>query len=80
MTDRIEALEAQVNALAQEWLRLGAALEVAGAVAPASLERASCSVRWPDQPFEHEAIKTLGWLCDPLAQARKKRRSTPTLT
>lgn len=74
MTDRIDALEAQVNALAQCWLRLAAALEVAGVVAPEPLERALRSVRWPNHPFEAEAMKTLGWLCDQLAEARSNRQ------
>lgn len=74
MTDRIDALEAQVNALAQGWLRLAAALEVSGVVAPEPLERALRSVRWSDQTIEIEAMKTLGWLCDQLAEARSNRQ------
>lgn len=78
MTDRIGALEAQVNALAQGWLRLAAALEVAGGIEPEPFDWALRSVRWPDQPFEVEAMKTLGWLCDQLALARETRRLAPT--
>lgn len=74
MTDRIDALEAQVNALAHGWLRLAAALEVAGVVEPEPLEQALRSVRWPDQIFETEAMKTLEWLCDQLAEARSNRQ------
>ncbi|OLF53777.1 hypothetical protein BTN82_15015 [Pseudomonas chlororaphis] len=75
MTDRIERLEAQVNALAQGWLRLAAALEVQGLVSPDGIDHALLSVRWPGQPIEAEATKTLTWLCDQLAEARCARRS-----
>ncbi|KAB0531350.1 MULTISPECIES: hypothetical protein [Pseudomonas] len=75
MTDRIERLEAQVNALAQGWLRLAAALEVQGLVSPEGIEQALLSVRWPGQPIEAEATRTLAWLTDQLAEARSARRS-----
>ena len=75
MTDRIEALEAQVNALAQGWLRLAAVLEVEGLVKADCLERALKPIRWPGQPIEAEATKTLAWLCDQLAQARAVRQT-----
>jgi hypothetical protein len=75
MTDRIERLEAQVNALAQGWLRLAAALEVQGFVAPGDIDHALLSVRWPGQSIEAEATKTLAWLCEQLAEAREARRS-----
>ncbi|WP_218580327.1 hypothetical protein [Pseudomonas sp. J380] len=78
MTDRIDRLEAQVNALAQGWLRLAAALEVGGAAAPGQIERSLRTVRWPEQPFELEAVKTLVWLCDQLAEARGARQSLET--
>lgn len=76
MTDRIEALEAQVNALAQGWLRLAAVLEVEGLVTAECLEKALRPIRWPGQSIEAEATKTLGWLCDQLAEARMARQST----
>lgn len=75
MNDRIEKLEAQVNALAQSWLRLAAALEVQGLVSPGGLREALLSVRWPGQPLEAEATRTLAWLCDHLSEAQKVRRS-----
>lgn len=75
MTDRIEKLEAQVNALAQGWLRLAAVLEVEGLVAPGKLDQVLRPVRWPGQPFEAEARKTLAWLCEQLVDAREVRRS-----
>lgn len=75
MTDRIDRLEAQVNALAQGWLRLAAALEVGGAVAPGQIDQSLRTARWPGQPFELEAVKTVVWLCDQLAQARDVRQS-----
>ncbi|UZE21825.1 hypothetical protein LOY67_17415 [Pseudomonas sp. B21-056] len=73
MTNRIEKLEAQVNALAQGWLRLAAALEVAGVVAPECIEQALRPVRWPGQSIDAEAARTLVWLCDQLADARSAR-------
>lgn len=76
MTDRIEALEAQVNALAQGWLRLAAALEVEGLVTADGLEQALRPIRWPGQPIEAEATKTLAWLCDQLVEAREARQLT----
>lgn len=76
MTDRIDALEAQVNALAQGWLRLAAVLEVEGLVTAECLEKALRPICWPGQSIEAEATKTLGWLCDQLAEARKARQST----
>lgn len=76
MTDRIETLEAQVNALAQGWLRLAAAMEVAGVVAPGRIEQALRPVRWPGQPIETEAARTLAWLCDQLAAARSARTAS----
>ena len=75
MTDRIDRLEAQVNALAQGWLRLAAALEVGGVVAPGQIEQSLRTARWPGQSFELEAVKTVEWLCDQLAQARDVRQS-----
>lgn len=75
MTDRIERLEAQVNALAQGWLRLAAVLEVQGLVSPGGIDQALLSVRWPGQSIEAEATKTLAWLTDQLAEARSARRS-----
>ena len=75
MTDRIEKLEAQVNALAQGWLRLAAALEVQGLVSPEGIDQALLSVRWPGQPIEAEATKTLAWLCEQLGEAREARQS-----
>ena len=75
MTDRIERLEAQVNALAQGWLRLAAVLEVQGLVSPEGIDQALLSVRWPGHPIETEATKTLVWLTDQLAEARSARRS-----
>lgn len=74
MTDRIERLEAQVNALAQSWLRLAAVLEIQGLVSPEGIDQALLSVRWPGQPIEAEATKTLAWLTDQLAEARSARR------
>lgn len=73
MTDRIETLEAQVNALAQGWLRLAAALEIAGVVAPGRIEQALRPVRWPGQVIDTEATRTIAWLCDQLADARGAR-------
>ena len=75
MTDRIEKLEAQVNALAQGWLRLAAVLEVQGLVSAEGIDQALLSVRWPGQPIEAEATKTLAWLSDQLAEARNARRT-----
>ncbi|MFJ7792936.1 hypothetical protein [Pseudomonas sp. NPDC096950] len=75
MTDRIDRLEAQVNALAQGWLRLAAALEVGGVVAAGQIDQALRTARWPGQPFELEAVKTAEWLCDQLAHARDVRQS-----
>jgi hypothetical protein len=76
MTDRIERLEAQVNALAQGWLRLAAILEVEGLVTPGRIDHALRPVHWPGQPIEAEATKTLAWLCDQLAEARDARRTS----
>lgn len=75
MTDRIDRLEAQVNALAQGWLRLAAALEVGGVVAPGQIERSLRTARWPARPFELEALNTVEWLCDQLDEARDARQS-----
>lgn len=82
MTNRIEMLEAQVNALAQGWLRLAAALEVRGLVDPEHLDQSLRSIRWPGQSIEPEAKRTLAWLCEQLAQARDVRLSAqpPTET
>ncbi|WPN60395.1 hypothetical protein [Pseudomonas sp. P9_31] len=73
MTDRIERLEAQVNALAQGWLRLAAILEVEGLATSERIDQALRPIRWPGQPIEAEATKTLAWLCDQLAEARDAR-------
>jgi hypothetical protein len=78
MTDRIDRLEAQVNALAQGWLRLAAALEVGGVVAPGQIERSLQTARWPERPFELEALNTVEWLCGQLAEARDARQSLGT--
>lgn len=78
MTDHIDRLEAQVNALAQGWLRLAAALEVGGVVAPGQIEVSLRTARWPERPFELEALKTIEWLCDQLAEARDARQSLDT--
>jgi hypothetical protein len=75
MTDRTEKLEAQVNALAQGWLRLVAMLEVEGLVPPERIDQVLRPIRWPGQPIESEATKTLAWLCDQLAGARDARRA-----
>ncbi|WP_129442637.1 hypothetical protein [Pseudomonas sp. ACM7] len=75
MTDRIDRLEAQLNALAQGWLRLAAALEVGGVVAPGQIDQSLRSARWPGQLFESESVTTAEWLCDQLAQARDVRQS-----
>ncbi|WP_177330339.1 hypothetical protein [Pseudomonas sp. PH1b] len=75
MTDRIEKLEAQVNALAQSWLRLAAILEAQGFFSSDGLHDALLSIRWPGQPIEAEATKTLAWLCDQLKEAQNVRRS-----
>lgn len=82
MTNRIEMLEAQVNALAQGWLRLAAVLEVGGLVDPEHLDQSLKSIRWPGQSIEPEAKRTLEWLCEQLAQARDVRLSAkpPTET
>ncbi|NNA49735.1 hypothetical protein [Pseudomonas lactis] len=78
MTDRIDRLEAHVNALAQGWLRLAAALEVGGVVAPGQIEQSLRTARWPEQPFELEALTTVEWLCDQLADAQEVRQSLET--
>lgn len=78
MTDRIDRLEAQVNALAQGWLRLAAALEVGGVVGSGQIERSLRTARWHGRPFEHEALKTVEWLCDQLTEARSVRQSLVT--
>jgi hypothetical protein len=70
MTDRIEKLEAQVNALAQALLRLAAVAEVQGQFQPEQLR----DLRWPGQPYEAEAVRTMGWLCDELSAAREARQ------
>ncbi|MDP3816199.1 hypothetical protein [Pseudomonas sp.] len=70
MTDQIEKLEAQVNALAQAVLRLAAVAEVNGQFQPEQLRE----LRWPGAAFEPEAIRTMGWLCDELAAAREARQ------
>lgn len=75
MTDRIERLEAQVNALAQGWLRLAAILEVEGLVTPGRIDQALRPVQWPGLPIDAEATKTLAWLCDQLTEARDARRT-----
>lgn len=77
MTNRIEKLEAQVNALAQGWLRLVAILEVEGLVTPGRIDQALHSIHWPGQPIEAEATRTLVWLCDQLAEARNARMTSP---
>lgn len=71
MTDRIEKLEAQVNALAQVVLRLAAAAEIQGTFQPEALR----ILRWPASPFEAEAVQTIDWICDELAAARDVRKS-----
>ncbi|MBA1302672.1 hypothetical protein G7028_29490 [Pseudomonas carnis] len=75
MTDRIERLEAQVNALAQGWLRLAAALETQGLIDPDCIDQSLRSIRWPGQAIECEATKTLAWLCDQMNEARNNRQS-----
>lgn len=71
MTDRFEKLEAQVNALAQVVLRLAAAAESQGAFEPGML----LALRWPESPFEAEAIRTVGWIYDELTAAKAVRQS-----
>lgn len=74
MTDRIDRLEAQMNALAQGWLRLAAALEVGGVVAPGQIEQSLRTARWPERPFELEALNTVEWLCGQLGETRDARQ------
>ena len=71
MTDQIDVLKAQVNALAQVVLHLAAVAEVQGQFQPEQLR----DLRWPGQHFEAEAVRTMGWLCDELAAAREVRQS-----
>ncbi|TBU75219.1 hypothetical protein DNK10_11230 [Pseudomonas daroniae] len=69
MTDQIQRLEAQVNALAQLALRLAAVAEIESGFQPEQLR----DLRWPGAPFEAEALRTMDWLCDQLAVARERR-------
>lgn len=75
MTDRIEKLEAQVNALAWAWLHLAASLEEAGVVDHERLTTSLRQKRFPDSPLNPEIRETLRWLCDGLDMAYEVRQS-----
>lgn len=75
MTDQVERLEAQVNALAQAWLHLAAAVEMAGVVEHTSLTHALDQLHWPDEATDHVARQTLDWLVVQLNGARQSRLS-----
>lgn len=72
---RIEALEAQVNALAQAFLRLAAAAEMSGAIERQPLCQALRGIRWPGSSLEPGARSTLSWLADELDAAHAARQS-----
>jgi len=74
MTDRIEELKAQVNALAQAWLYLAAMLETQGCLEPQRLDQALRDVSWADAAVDEEGQRALGWLADQLESARQARR------
>jgi hypothetical protein len=75
MTDRIEELNARVNALAQAWLYLAAILEKSGLVDHQQLDQALRDVSWTDSSVDDEGRRTLGWLADQLDGAHLARQS-----
>lgn len=77
--DELLQLKAQVNALAQAWLRLAAAVEVSGALDAEALDGSLRNFRWQeaDQKIDAEGRKTLSWLADNLAAARESRSEPP---
>lgn len=72
---RLVKLEGQMNALAQAWLYLAAAVEMHGAnLEP--MKAALCRKRWPGRPeIEAEAQDSLRWLCRELTAARNVREA-----
>lgn len=74
MTDRIEELNARVNALAQAWLYLAATLEKSGLVDHQQLDQALRDVSWTDSSVDGEGRRTLGWLADQLDGAHQARQ------
>ncbi len=77
MSDRLEKLEAQVNALTQVSLRLAAILEMQGLVDPDHLDRELRGIRWDEMERSGnlEARRTVHWFADQLADARNTRLS-----
>ncbi|MCY1543901.1 hypothetical protein D9M68_797400 [compost metagenome] len=75
MTDRIEELNARVNALAQAWLYLAAILEKSGFADHQQLMNALQEVNWSDATVDQEGRRTLGWLVDQLDGAHQVRQS-----
>ncbi|MDT4816743.1 hypothetical protein FQZ97_498000 [compost metagenome] len=74
MTDRIEELNARVNALAQAWLYLAATLEKSGLVDHQQLDQALRDASWTDSAIDDEGRRTLGWLADQLDGAHLARQ------
>ncbi|QTD95625.1 hypothetical protein [Burkholderia anthina] len=76
MNARIQALEAQVNALAQAWLYLAATVEIQTGVDLVTMENELCEKVWPNSPaIDTLARDTLYWLCDQLDAARATREA-----
>jgi hypothetical protein len=76
MNDRIQSLEAQVNALAQAWLYLAATVERQTGIDLLVMEDNLCAKHWPGSPaIDAEARGTLKWLCAELDAARAVREA-----
>lgn len=74
MEARVLKLEGQMNAMAQAWLYLAAAVEMQCGAELSEMERALCAKRWPGgQLIDAEARQTLQWLCKELSAARAVR-------
>ena len=74
MTDRIEELEGQLNALSEAWLLLATELETAGVIDAPRLDVRMSNTHWPDGPLAPIAKETLEWLRQEWAYRRARRR------
>ena len=78
MVERLDELEGRINALAQAWMHLAAAAEVAGVLKREPLTHQLRQIRFPQQRWNAEARETLRWLCDRLDAAAEARAETRT--
>lgn len=74
-TNRLVKLEARINAMAQAWLYLAAAMEMHGANLD-PMKGAMCKQLWPSTPeIEAETQVALRWLSQQLTVARNRREA-----